>query len=155
LAAQIAAIQQSLGMGQYLAQTQGKAGSGWGMGSTPYGAEPAPADANPQVENRQGQAQQNNVNSEQFTGLYEPNDYAHSAQDKRVQGKMDFSKPPEKVEEVRSAPEDQKALREYSGAVAAYAEGEEEAINREQVPLEYQDLVREYFDELKQESKGK
>ncbi|MDQ3024294.1 MAG: hypothetical protein M3R04_07945 [bacterium] len=155
MAAQIAAIQQSLGMGQYLSQTQGKAGSGAGMGSTPYGAEPTPAPSGSKPENREGDPQQGDVNSEQYTGLYAPKDYASSAKDQRLQGKMDLTKPPEKVEEVRSAPEDQKALREYSGAVSAYADGEEEAISREQVPLEYQELVRQYFDEIKKDSKGR
>src|SRR5688500_5533217 len=142
-------------MGQYLSQTQGEAGSGWGIGSTPYGVAPKPAPNTATAENREGERAQDNVQAEQYEGLYAPNEYAHSSQDKRVQGRMDMSKAPEKVEEVRSAPEDQKALREYVGAVSAYAEGEEEAINREQVPLEYQELVRQYFDDLKKSAKSK
>ncbi len=154
MAAQIAAIQQSLGVGQYLSQTQGKAGSGWGLGTTPYAAAPAPAPgAHP--ENHEGSAQQGGVKAEHYTGLYAPNDYAHSSQDEYVKGDIDFSKAPEKVEEVRSAPEDQKALRQYVGAVSAYADGEEEAVSREQVPLEYQELVRKYFDEVKKGAKKK
>jgi hypothetical protein len=154
LASQIAAIQQSLGMGQYLSQTQGKAGSGWGIGSTPYAAEPAPAPgAHP--DNHQLDKQKDNVNAEHYTGMYAPNEYAHSAKDERVKGNIDFTKAPEKIEEVRSAPEDQKALREYVGAVSAYADGEEEAVSREQVPLEYQELVRKYFDEVKKGAKKK
>jgi hypothetical protein len=135
-------------MGQYLSQTQGKAGSGWGIGTTPYKAE---ADEAPGAhpENKEGAAAQDNVSAEQYTGLYAPEDYAHSAQDERVRGDIDFTKAPEKIEEVRSAPEDQKALREYVGAVSAYAEGEEEAVSREQVPAEYQELVRKYFDDVK------
>lgn len=154
MASQIAAIQQSLGVGQYLSQTQGKAGSGWGIGSTPYAAEAAPAPgAHP--ENHQGDKQQDNVSAEHYTGMYAPNEYAHSAKDERVKGNIDFTKAPEKIEEVRSAPEDQKALREYVGAVSAYADGEEEAVSREQVPMEYQELVRKYFDEVKKGAKKK
>jgi len=153
LAAQIAAIQQSLGVGNYLTQTQGQAGSNYGLGSTPYAASPTAAPgAHP--ENKEGKAAQGDVKSEQYTGLYAPNEYAHSAKDQQVHGKMDFSKPPEKIEEVRSAPENQKALRDYSGAVSAVADGEEEAVSREQVPLEYQELVRKYFDEVKKTAKG-
>lgn len=154
MAAQIAAIQQSLGMGQYLSQTQGKASAGWGIGSTPYAVSPTPAPNQREIENREGQRAQDNVQAEQFKGLYAPSEHAHSAKDERVQGRMDMTKPPEKVEEVRSAPEDQKALREYVGAVSAYAEGEEEAVSREQVPLEYQELVRQYFDEVKKSAKA-
>ena len=141
-------------MGQYLSQSQGKAGSSWGIGTTPYRAEGNEAPGM-HPENKQGKAQQDNVQAEHYTGLYAPNEYAHSAQDKRVKGNIDFSKAPEKVEEIRSAPEDQKALREYVGSGGAIGEGEEEAVGREQVPLEYQELVRKYFDEVKKSGKKK
>ncbi len=153
LAAQIAAIQQSLGMGHYLAQTQGQAGSSYGLGNSPYAASPKEAPNAANVKNREGDDSLKNTAPIDFKGLYAPNEYAHTAKDTQLHGKMDFSKAPEKVEEVRSAPENQKAMREYVGAVSAYTEGEEEAISKEQVPAEYQDLVKQYFDEVKKSAK--
>lgn len=152
MAQQIAGIKQGLGFGQYLTQTQGKAGSGQGWGSTPYAAEPAPADARGQVEDRTN-GETRDTAATDFDGLYSPESVAHGNRDERVHGKIDFSAPPQKVEEIRSVPEDQKALRDYQGIVGAYADGEEKAMQQEQVPLEYQELVKQYFDELKGDGK--
>ncbi len=152
MAQQIAGIKQGLAFGQYLTQKQGKAGSGQGWGSTPYAAEPAPANGSNQVEDRTN-GETRDTASTDFDGLYAPENTAHGNRDERVHGKIDFSAPPQKVEEIRSVPEDQKALRDYQGIVGAYTDGEEKAMQQEQVPLEYQELVKQYFDELKGDGK--
>jgi len=145
---QIQQMKQQLGYGGY-AQSREQGGSGWGLGTSPYAADPAPADPNPVVENRQGDQSLKDTAPIDFEPLYAPEDYAHGfTSENQLHGKFDPSAIPEKVEEVRSAPEDQKALTEYADIIGAYAEGEESAINREQVPLEYQQLVREYFERV-------
>ncbi|MCC7479877.1 hypothetical protein IT575_15665 [bacterium] len=153
MAQQVAGIKQGLAFGQYLTQTEGKAGSGQGWGSTPYGAQPTPADANNQVKDRTT-GETRDTAATDFEGLYAPESLAHGNRDERVHGQIDFSAPPQKVEEIRWVPEDQKALRDYQGIVGAYAEGEEKAMQQEQVPLEYQELVKQYFDELKDDSEA-
>jgi hypothetical protein len=59
-------------MGQYLSGTQGEASAGWGIGSSPYAVSPTPAPNQAQLENREGARAQENVQSEQFEGLYAP-----------------------------------------------------------------------------------
>jgi hypothetical protein len=155
LAQQIAAIKQGLGYGQYLTQTQGKAGSDQGWGTSPYAVETGAESAATASKNRES-ADGGDTATTDFDPLYAPEDTAHGSQDQRVSGKMDFTAPPQKVEEIRSAPEDQKALREYQAIIGAYAEGEEGAMQLEQIPLEYQELVKQYFDELQEkEQEGK
>lgn len=142
----------ALSQGQQLG-TSGTAGSGWGIGTSPYAVAPQEAPgAHP--ENKQGNQSQGSVAPTNFEPLYAPEDKAHGAHDERVKGKLNMANPPEKVEEIRSAPESQEALAEYAGVVSAYADGEETAISREEVPLEYQEMVRQYFDEMRKAAKG-
>jgi hypothetical protein len=151
LAEQIAQLKLSLSQGQQLG-TSGTAGTGWGLGTSPYAVAPKEAPgANP--ENKQGNQSQGSVPATNFEPLYAPEDQAHGAHDEKVRGKLNLANPPQKVEEIRSAPESQEALANYAGVVSAYAEGEETAINREEVPLEYQELVRGYFDELEKSAR--
>jgi len=158
LAQQIAALKLSLSQGQGMQNgglgTQGVASSGWGQGTSPYAVAPAEAPDQSKVENRQDGTTRDGTTSD-FEPLYAPEDFAHGGRDEQVHGKIDFSKAPQKIEEIRSAPETQQALAEYSGAISAYTEGEENAIQREQVPVEYQEMVRAYFDELKKDAKAK
>ncbi len=141
---QIQQMKEGLGYGGYAQGEQGS--SGWGLGTSPYAASPAPADPNNVVEDRQGDQSLGDTAPIDFEPLYAPEDHAHGfTSENQLHGAFDPSATPEKVEEVRSAPEDQAALMEYADIVGAYAEGEESAINRDQVPLEYQTLVHDYF----------
>lgn len=153
MSAQIEALKQQLSYGGYLQTTQGAAESGWGLGTSPYAVEPAPAAAEHQLEDRQGDESLGDTQATDFEPLYAPEDYAHGfSSEEQLHGELDLTQPPQKMEEVRSAPEDQEALVEYANVIGAYAEGEEAAIQREQVPLEYQEMVRLYFDQLQQEA---
>jgi hypothetical protein len=149
LLSQIQQMKQELGYGNYAVQGREQAGSGWGLGTTPLAAEPAPADSNNVVEERQGDQSLGDTAPVDFEPLYAPEDYAHGfTSENQLHGQFDPTADPEKVEEVRSAPESQEAMTEYADIVGTYVEGEESAINREQVPLEYQQLVREYFERV-------
>ncbi len=150
-------MKKGLAFGQYAQGTQGTASSGWGLGTSPYAVGAAPADGSNQIENRQGDASLGDTETTHFEPLYAPEDFAHGfSSENQLQGQLDLTQAPKKVEEVRSAPEDQESLVEYANIIGAYAEGEESAIQREAVPLEYQELVRQYFDQLKKEAaKGK
>lgn len=152
---QIQQMKQELGYGGYMSKQGGQAGSGWGLGTSPYAVSPAPADASNQVEDRQGDESLGDTAPVDFDPLYAPEDVAHSfTSESQLHGQFDPTASPQKVEEVRSAPEDQASLIEYADVIGAYTEGEESAIAREQVPLEYQELVREYFERLNQQSSG-
>ena len=156
LAKQIAQIKKSLGYGGYANMTQGEAGSTWGLGTSPYAVNPKAAEEANQVQNREGSDSLGNTPTTDFEPLYAPEEYAHGfGSEDQLQGQFDMSQPPQKVEEVRSAPEDQEALAGYADIIGAYSEGEESAIQREQVPLEYQELVRQYFSQLESEAAGK
>jgi len=155
LQAQIQQMKQELGYGGYMQNQGGQASSGWGLGTSPYAVSPAPADASNQVEDRQGDDSLEDTAPVEFDPLYAPEDVAHSfTSESQLHGQFDPTAAPQKVEEVRSAPEDQASLIEYADVIGAYTEGEESAIAREQVPLEYQELVREYFERLNQQSSG-
>ncbi len=156
MAQQIAALKQSLSYGGYLNRTQGQAGSNWGLGTSPYATNPAPAEGANQVQNREGSDSLGNTPTTDYEPLYAPEDIAHGfATEDQLHGQFDMSQPPQKVEEVRSAPEDQEAITGYADIIGAYVEGEESAIQREKVPLEYQELVRQYFNQLEEEAAGK
>jgi hypothetical protein len=149
LAQQIAQMKLSLGYGQYANQTQGQASSGWGLGTSPYAVNPAPAEGANQVEDRQGDASQGDTVTTTFEPLYAPTDSAHGfSSENQLHGQIDLTQTPKKVEEVRSAPETQAALVDYANIIGAYAEGDEAAVSRESVPLEYQELVKLYFEQL-------
>ena len=153
MAAQIAAMKRGMAFGQYAQGTQGTASSGWGLGTSPYAVGAAPAKGSNQIANRQGDASLGDTATTSFEPLYAPEDFAHGfTSENQLTGQIDLTQTPKKVEEVRSAPEDQESLVEYANIIGAYAEGEESAIQREAVPLEYQELVRQYFDQLKQEA---
>jgi hypothetical protein len=142
-----------MSQGQTLS-TSGTASTGWGIGTSPYAVAPQEAPgAHP--ENKQGNQSQGSVPATNFEPLYAPEDKAHGAHDEKVKGKLNMANPPEKVEEIRSAPESQEALAEYAGMLSAYVEGEESAVQREEIPLEYQELVRAYFDELEKAAKDR
>ena len=144
-------MKQALAQGQQLG-TQGTAQSGWGLGTSPYAVAPAEAPNTKPNENRQGDESLGDTPAEQFEPLYAPEDFANQTYDTDVKGSLDLTQSPQKVEEIRSAPESQQALVGYSDVISAYIEGQEAAVEREQVPLEYQELVKLYFDQLQQEA---
>jgi hypothetical protein len=154
----IAQMKQQLGYGNMMAQgqgSQGQAQSGWGLGVSPYAVTPAPADPANQVEDRQGDASRGDTEPIDYEQLYASEDYAHSfSSEEQLHGQFDLSQPPKKVEEVNSIPESQEALAKYIEIIGAYAEGEEQAVALERIPLEYQELVKQYFSQIKQDAGG-
>jgi len=150
LAEQIAQMKQQMAMGQQV-PNQGTAGSGWGVGTTPYAVNPAEAPNTKPTEERQGDKSAKDTPAEQFEPLYSPEEYANSTYDAQAHGQLDITQTPQKIEEIRSAPENQQALMQYRNVIGSVASGEESAVAREQVPLEYQDLVKLYFDQLQLE----
>lgn len=150
LAQQIESLKQQLGYGNTLSQTQGNAASGWGLGTSPYAVNPAPAPNKSTRENRQGDQSLKDTKPTGFEPLYAPEEYATRTHDERVKGQLDLRYAPQKVEETRTAPETQQALTQYSNVVGAYVDSEESAIQREEVPLEYQELVKQYFEQIDQ-----
>jgi hypothetical protein len=151
LAEQIAQIKQQMAFGQQLG-TQGKAGGGWGLSSSPYAVAPAPAPNSKPNEKRQGDKSLKDTKPTDFEPLYAPEDFATSTYDTHVKGQLDLSQAPQKVEEIQTAPETQQALSQYGNVVSAYVDSEESAIQHEKVPLEYQELVKQYFDQLQKGS---
>jgi len=146
---QIEDLKKGLGYGEVALGVGGKAESGWGLGTSPYAVTPAPADSEQQIENRQGDASLGDTPPVDFEPLYAPEEYAHGfSEEGQLHGRFDVTQPPQKVEEVRSAPETQDALVDFANIIGSYAEGEESAIDREQIPHEYQEMVRAYFDQI-------
>lgn len=154
LAEQIAQLKQQMAFGQQLG-TEGTASSGWGLGTSPYAVKPAPAPNLKPNEERQGDKSLKDTKPIDFEPLYAPEDFATSTYDTHVKGQLDLSQAPQKVEEIQTAPETQQALAQYSNVVSAYVDSEESAIQHEKVPLEYQELVKQYFDQLQKGSDAK
>lgn len=151
-------MKQQLGYGNMMAQgqgSQGQAQSGWGLGVSPYAVTPAPADPEHQVEDRQGDASRGDTEPIDYEQLYSSEEYAHSfSSEEQLHGQFDLTQPPKRVEEVNSIPESQEALAKYIEIIGAYAEGEEQAVALERIPLEYQELVKQYFSQIKQDAGG-
>jgi hypothetical protein len=116
---------------------------------------PAPADAKNRIENRQQEGQSHEgMEPTDFESLYEGEDVGHAfTKEGQLHGRLDLSKAPQKIDEVRSAPETQEALVGYADVIGSYATGEENTIQQEQVPQEYRDLVKQYFDQLQKQAK--
>jgi len=155
----IAQMKAQLGYGNMMAQGQGQgqgtAQSGWGLGVSPYAVKPAPAKTEGQVEDRQGDDSLGDTETMDYEQLYAAEDYAHGfSTEDQLHGQFDLSQPPKKVEEVNSFPESQEALAKYIEIIGAYADGEEQAVQLERIPLEYQELVKQYFSQIKQDAKG-
>jgi len=151
LAEQIASLKSQLAMGQQVG-TNGTAASGWGLGTSAQAVAPAEAPNTKPTEERQGNKTLGDTKATQFEPLYQPEDYANTTYDTKVQGQLDITQSPQKVELIRSAPESQQALAQYANIIGAYADGEESAVEREQVPTQYQELVKLYFDQLQKEA---
>jgi hypothetical protein len=155
LAQQIAQMKKEMAMGQI--SSGGTAASGWGLGTSPYAVKSAEAPNGtpnePGAGKREGNDTLGNTGTTQYEPLYAPEEYAHGfTSENQLQGQFDLSQPAQKIEDVRSAPESQAALTEYYNIIGSYATGEESAVSREQVPLEYQELVKQYFERLQQEA---
>jgi hypothetical protein len=135
--------------------TQGQASSGWGDGTSPYAVSPAPAKGSHQTENRQDASKEyEGRDPVDFESMYAGQDIGHAfTKEDQLHGKLDLSKAPQKIDEVRSAPETQEALVGYADVIGSYADGEENAIQQEQVPQEYRELVKQYFDQLQKDAK--
>ena len=153
----IAQMKKQLGYGKMMAQgSGGKAESGWGLGVSPYAVDPAPAAGENQVEDRQGDVSPGDTATTDYEQLYSAEEFAHSfSSEDQLKGQFDLSQPPKRVEEVNSIPESQEALAQYIEIIGAYAEGEEQAVQLERIPLEYQELVKQYFSQIKQAAGGK
>lgn len=150
----IAQMKKQLGMGM-MAQGGEKAGSGWGLGVTPYAASPAPADGANQVEDRQGNDSLGDTQPIDYEQLYGAENFAHGfSSEDQLHGQFDPTQPPKRVEEVNSIPETQEALAQYIEIIGAYAEGEEQAVQLERIPMEYQELVKQYFSDMKKAASG-
>lgn len=143
-----------MGYGQSMTQRQGNAASGWGLGTTPYAVNPSAAPNTKPTENRQGNKSLKDTPTTHFEPLYSPEDMANRTHDTNVQGQLDLTKAPEKIEEIRSSPDSQQALTQYVDVIGNYSDSEESAIDREEVPLEYQELVKQYFEEIQREAKA-
>jgi len=151
-----------LGYGNMLAQGNGpgqgegmggQAQSGWGLGVSPYAVTPAPADEQAQVENRQGDQSLGDTQPIDYEQLYQGQEYAHGfSSEEQLHGQFDLSQSPKKVDEVNSFPESQQALAKYIDIIGAYADGEEQAVQIERIPLEYQELVKQYFSQIKKDA---
>jgi hypothetical protein len=149
----IAQMKQQLAYGGQL-ESPGEASSGWGTGTSPYAVTPKEAPNTKIGGNKQEKGKDyGDRTPTQFESLYGATDYAHGfTSENQLHGKMDFTKTPQKIEEVRSAPETQEALQGFASVVGSYANDEESAVDQEQVPQEYQDLVKQYFNQLKKDS---
>jgi hypothetical protein len=151
LAQQIQQMKSQLGHGQ---MTEGTASSGWGTGTSPYAVAPAPAPNIATAENKQGQRPEGDRSPVDFEAMYEGQDVGHAfGKDGQLHGRFDMTQPPQKVEEVRSAPETQEALRGYASIIGSYADGEENAVAQEEIPEEYKELVKQYFDQIQRDAK--
>ena len=141
-------MKQSFSFGQM--QQSGQGSSGWGMGTTPYGvtgseASQAQIDSN-RMNGNDSLADTGTTDYDQF---YDSEDLAHGASDQQVHGQFNPMAPPQKVEEVKSAPETQEALREFVNTVGAENIGDQQAIDTQNIPRDYKELHRKYFDNLK------
>ncbi|MCB1217255.1 hypothetical protein KDL44_07670 [bacterium] len=148
-------MKQSFQFGQMAQSGQGGS-SGWGVGTTPYGVTGSESQGMAGDPNRMnGSDSLMDTGTTQFDQFYDSQDLAHGAHDEQVHGQFNQAAPPSKVEEVKSAPETQQALREFVTTVGADNIGDQQAIDTQNIPRDYKDLHRKYFDNLKKASEEK
>lgn len=143
-------MKQSFGLGQGQQGQGGQAGSGWGIGTTPYKAWGSESQGlAPDSGRMNGEDSLMDTGTTSFDQFYDSQDMAHGASDKQVHGQFNPMAPPQKVEEVKSAPESQEALREFVNTLGAENIGDQQAIDNQNIPRDYKELHRRYFDNLK------
>ncbi len=147
-------MKQGFQFGQ-MAQS-GQAGSGWGVGTTPYGSTGTESQAYQSDSGRMnGSDSLMDTDTTNYDQFYDSEDLAHGANDEQVHGQFNALAPPQKVEEVKSAPETQEALRDFVTTVGAENIGDQQAIDTQNIPRDYKELHRRYFDNLKKASEEK
>ncbi|MCB1186521.1 hypothetical protein KDL29_05070 [bacterium] len=137
-------------------QTQGGGASGWGIGTTPYGSTGSEA-TDPQIDSSRmnGSDSLMDTGTTQYDQLYDSQDLAHGVNDEQLHGQFNQAAPPSKVEEVKSSPETQEALREFVNTVGADNIGDQQAIDTQNIPRDYKELHRKYFDNVKKATEEK
>ena len=153
LAGEMDDIMKNLRRGKYLQAQGGQASSSWGYGSTNYRTQSAPGGSEGERSQRDVEGAGNERVAVEFDPLYAPEQIPAGTYDTRVRGRVGEGGAT-LFEEFRSLPTDAKGLRDYYNIVSAYTGAQERALNAEEIPPEYRDLVKGYFSLLNDPKEG-
>ncbi|MEP0814998.1 MAG: hypothetical protein HRF49_10080 [bacterium] len=125
----------------------GNAMSDWGIGSTLTRANPTPG-TNAGERSRRDVADKGNERTAiDFVPSYDPEQIPSDAYNTRVRGKVG-SGGETLAQEMISLPSKADSLSEYYDIVAAYGNAAEQAMENENIPPEYRELVKSYFETI-------
>lgn len=153
LSGEMGEIMKNLRRGQYLQAQGGQATSNWGYGTTNYRTDSAPGGSEGERSQRDVEGAGNERVAVEFDPLYGPEQIPAGTYDTRVRGRVGEGGAT-LFEEFRSLPTDAKGLRDYYNIVNAYTGAQERAMNAEEIPPEYRELVKGYFSLLNDPKEG-
>lgn len=153
LAGELGEIMKNLRRGQYLQAQSGQATSNWGYGTTNLRTDSAPGGTEGERSLRDVEGAGNERVAVEFDPLYAPEQIPAGTYDTRVRGRVGEGGAT-LFEEFRSLPTDAKGLRDYYSIVSAYTGSQERAMNAEEIPPEYRELVKNYFSLLNDPKEG-
>ena len=153
LAGEMEGIMKSLRAGKYMASEGGKAASDWGIGSTNLKVDSAPGTDEGDKGERDVPDAGNERSEIDFTPSYAPEQIPKDSYDTRVRGSIGDAGAT-LTQEFKSLPSDARGLSEYYNIVNAYTGSQERALEDEDIPAEFRDLVRQYFSGLNDPKDG-
>ncbi len=153
LSGEMGEIMKNLRRGQYLQAQSGQATSNWGYGTTNLRTDSAPGGSEGERSRRDIPGEGNERVAVEFDPLYAPEQIPAGTYDTRVLGRVGEGGAT-LFEEFRSLPTDAKGLRDYYSIVSAYTGSQERAMNAEEIPPEYRELVKNYFSLLNDPKEG-
>lgn len=148
LSGEMEGIMKSLRSGQYLAQEGGsRAASDWGYGTTNTKTDSSPGGSEGNRDARDVEGAGNERTEIDFNALYAPEQIPKDSYNARVHGRLNDDGAT-LMQEFRSLPTDADGLTDYYNIVKAYTGAQEDAVDNEEIPWEYRELVKSYFNGL-------
>lgn len=146
-------IMKSLRAGKYMAAESGKAASDWGIGSSNVKTDSAPGTNEGERSERNVPDEGNERTEIDFAPSYAPEQIPKDSYNTRVRGQVGEGGAT-LTQEFKSLPTDAEGFSEYYNIVSAYTGSQERALDNEEIPAEFRDLVRQYFSGLNDPKDG-
>lgn len=153
LQAEMDGVMKSLRSGQYANKEGGKAASDWGYGTTDLKVDSSPGTDEGNEDVRDVKDTGNERTEIDFNALYAPEQIPKESYNTRVHGQLG-DEGATLMQEFRSLPTDADGLTDYYNIVEAYTGAQEQAVDNEEIPWEYRELVKSYFNGLNDPKDG-
>jgi len=153
LAGELDEIMKALRAGKYMTRESGKGASSWGYGTSNLKSDSTPGTSEGERSERDVEGAGFERSEINFDPIYAPEQVPSQTYDTRVRGRIGEGGTT-LMQEFRSLPTSAEGLSDYYDIVSAYTGAEERAIDAEDIPPEFRDLVRDYFSGLNDPKDG-